>query len=183
MKAQSSRASIIDPGIQGLTAQSKPASSRTRRVVPPPIFLRQESRIARLDESAFPAPRQIEAGNATPPSALALQAPEPVATPTIAQNAAGLLTRGLNWIRTRQLARSNIRRLQVAATVSLGDKRFVAVIQVDGHQFLVGGGASNVELLAQLDEKETFQELLNDSMMVRREPAGGLISEHAKEQA
>jgi flagellar biogenesis protein FliO len=82
------------------------------------------------------------------------------------QNAAGLLSRAWEWIRTRQMARSNTRRLQVTSTVSLGEKRFVAVIQVDGLQFLVGGGASNVALLAQLDKKESFGKVLEETVSV-----------------
>jgi flagellar biogenesis protein FliO len=42
------------------------------------------------------------------------------------------------------------RRLRVAETISLGEKRFVALICVEGREFLVGGGASGVSLLAQL---------------------------------
>jgi flagellar biogenesis protein FliO len=54
----------------------------------------------------------------------------------------------------------------VAASVSLGEKRFVAVIEVDGHQFLIGGGATNVALLAKLETKESFGEVLNETMDV-----------------
>jgi len=45
------------------------------------------------------------------------------------------------------------RRLKVAETVSLGEKRFISILQVDGEQFLVGGSASNVVLLARLEVK------------------------------
>jgi flagellar biogenesis protein FliO len=68
------------------------------------------------------------------------------------------------WIRARQGARCHTKRLEVATSVSLGEKRFVAVIQIDGKQFLVGGGATNVALLAQLNSNETFSNLLNDKM-------------------
>ena len=58
------------------------------------------------------------------------------------------------WM-TRQsrsvLARGVSRRLKVAETVSLGEKRFVSILQVDGEQFLVGGSSSNVVLLAKLE--------------------------------
>jgi len=52
------------------------------------------------------------------------------------------------------------------ATVSLGEKRFVAVIQVDGVQFLIGGGATGVALLAQLNTKDSFEELLKETITV-----------------
>jgi flagellar biogenesis protein FliO len=80
------------------------------------------------------------------------------------QNSEGLLSRAWSWIRTRQAARTSARRLQVATTVSLGEKRFLAVIHVDGAEFLIGGGATNVALLAQLNQKESFGGLLNETM-------------------
>ena len=94
------------------------------------------------------------------------------ASPSPVNNAAGLLTRAWEWIRTRQLARTSARRLQVTSTVSLGEKRFIAVVQVDGLQFLVGGGASNVALLAQLDKKESFDNVLEESVAITaKQPA------------
>jgi flagellar biogenesis protein FliO len=78
------------------------------------------------------------------------------------RNANGLLSRAWRWIRSRQISRSSTRRLQLEASVSLGEKRFVAVIQVDGHQFLIGGGATNVSLLANLGTKESFGEVLDE---------------------
>ena len=69
--------------------------------------------------------------------------------------------------RAQQISRSNSKRLHVAETISLGEKRFVAVIKVDGREFLVGGGSSSVSLLAQLngkESKESFDELLTEKM-------------------
>jgi flagellar biogenesis protein FliO len=87
-------------------------------------------------------------------------------------------------IRAQQIARSKSKRLQVAETVSLGEKRFVAVIKVDGREFLIGGGATSVALLAQLDgrkqmgvkkqlnAKTSFDEILTEKMTVpRKQPA------------
>jgi flagellar biogenesis protein FliO len=88
------------------------------------------------------------------------------------QNSEGLLSRAWSWIRTRQAARTSARRLQVATTVSLGEKRFLAVIHVDGAEFLIGGGATNVALLAQLNQKESFGGLLNETMKSpKKQPA------------
>jgi len=78
------------------------------------------------------------------------------------ERATGLLSRLWCWIRSRQVARSSTRRLHVAATASLGEKRFVAVIQVDGLQFLVGGGATNVVLLAEMGATKSFGEVLSE---------------------
>jgi hypothetical protein len=84
------------------------------------------------------------------------------------QNASGLLSRAWKWFRARQAAHASTKRLQVAASVSLGEKRFVAVIQVDGLQFLVGGGATSVALLAQLNGQESFGNLLKETMTAPR---------------
>ena len=64
------------------------------------------------------------------------------------------LLRAWKWL-TRNgrdvLARGVSRRLKVAETVSLGEKRFVSILQVDGEQFLLGGSSSNIVLLAKLE--------------------------------
>ena len=85
---------------------------------------------------------------------------------TTLQNAIGLLSRAWIWIRARQVSRSSTRRLHVAASVSLGEKRFVAVIQVDGLEYLIGGGASNVALLAKFGTKDSVGEVLCERMAV-----------------
>lgn len=76
--------------------------------------------------------------------------PEPIAAygPTVLR-AWRWLTRYSRGVLVRGLPR----RLRVAETVSLGDKRFVSILQVDGEQFLVGGSSSNVVLLAKLETK------------------------------
>jgi flagellar biogenesis protein FliO len=86
----------------------------------------------------------------------------------------GLLSRAWEWMQERQRARSNTRRLRVAETVSLGDKRFVAVVEVDGRHFLLAGGPTNIVLLAQLDNKEPFEAVLRKTMKPpakRKQPA------------
>lgn len=82
----------------------------------------------------------------------------------------GLLSRFREWIQSRRLARSSDRRLRVAETVSLGEKRFVAVVQVDGRHFLLAGGPANIVLLAQLHAKDDFQEVLKKTMTVPVNP-------------
>jgi len=173
----------MEVGIRELSARFGRSPSPARRVIPPPIFLRPETRLAQsgVDEGSTrrpPEPKAISLGTALP-----LPAPAEVASLKLLQSAVGLLTRGLNWIRARQAARNSTRRLQVAASVSLGDKRFVAVIQVDGLQFLVGGGATNVALLAQLSEKESFGNLLKETMTVPWKQIGDPSVGQAREQA
>jgi flagellar biogenesis protein FliO len=45
---------------------------------------------------------------------------------------------------------STTKRLRVSETISLGEKRFVAIVAVEGREFLIGGGVSGMSLLAQL---------------------------------
>ena len=78
----------------------------------------------------------------------------------------GLLSRLWRWIQARHVARSSTKRLRVAETVSLGEKRFVAVVQVDGRHFLLAGGPTNIALLAQLDTKEDFEDVLKKTMTI-----------------
>ena len=59
------------------------------------------------------------------------------------------LNRNSRGVLTRRVSR----RLRVAETVSLGEKRFVSILQVDGEQFLVGGSSASLVLLAKLEEK------------------------------
>jgi flagellar biogenesis protein FliO len=80
------------------------------------------------------------------------------------KSAKAQISRSWKSLRAQQIARSGSKRLHVAATVSLGEKRFVAVIQVDGKEFLVGGGATNVALLAQLGARKSFDGVLTETM-------------------
>ena len=61
----------------------------------------------------------------------------------------GGLARAFSWMQSKYAA-SATKRLRVAETVSLGEKRFVALVCVEGREFLIGGSSSGVSLLAQL---------------------------------
>jgi flagellar biogenesis protein FliO len=76
-----------------------------------------------------------------------------------------LFSRAWTWVQHRQAARLDVKRLRVAETVSLGEKRFVAVVQVDGRHFLLAGGPTNIVLLAQLDPKDDFEKVLKQTML------------------
>ena len=52
------------------------------------------------------------------------------------------------------------KKLRVVETVSLGERRFVTIIQVEGRKFLIGGSSSNVSMLASLDNGGNPAELL-----------------------
>lgn len=95
----------------------------------------------------------------------------------------GLLSRAWRWIQARKAVRSSTRRLRVTETVSLGEKRFVAVVQIDGLQFLLGGGPTNVTLLAQLAATEDFGELLKETMDVPKKPKAKSSGKPVKKQA
>jgi hypothetical protein len=161
-------------------------SSTDRQPVPPPILLRLENQLRHAGSAELSEVREMRATRLIPVDRMPAPAPVPAPPQDQSmrlQNGSGLLSRALNWIRTRQSGRSRGKRLHVGATVSLGEKRFVAVIQVDGQQFLVGGGATNVTLLAQLNGKETFGELLSESMSVDGKQFGELAAAHAGLQA
>ena len=64
--------------------------------------------------------------------------------------ASGMLGRAWQWL-TRNRAFGAEKQLRVVETLSLGEKRFVALLQVEGRKFLIGGGASGVSLLTPLD--------------------------------
>jgi flagellar biogenesis protein FliO len=67
------------------------------------------------------------------------------------------LSRAISLLRAATPA---AKQLKLVESVSLGEKRFVAVVHADGRRFLVGGGASGVSLLAQLEESPKSTENL-----------------------
>ena len=60
------------------------------------------------------------------------------------------------WLERRRSAHFAARRLHVTETLSLGEKRFVSIIEVDGMQYLIGGSAENVQLLTRLEAHEAI---------------------------
>jgi hypothetical protein len=69
------------------------------------------------------------------------------------------------WRRLRLRRRS--RSLRVCDVASLGEKRFVAVVQYGSRRFLVGGGAGSVSLLSQLGRDDSPAEPLYTGREVR----------------
>ena len=78
--------------------------------------------------------------------------------PSPDSSAWGLLRKLARHVNVRQRPR----RLRLCESLGLGDKRFVAVIEFDEKQFLVGGGPATVSLLAQLGESSNFSATLTD---------------------
>jgi flagellar biogenesis protein FliO len=66
----------------------------------------------------------------------------------------------LKWITQRVKVQQARKSLRVCESVSLGEKRFVAVIQVDEERFLIGGSSGSVSLLSRLQEAQTFAAVL-----------------------
>ncbi len=84
--------------------------------------------------------------------------------PTVENWGQGLLVNtwsALKWIMRRAKAQQSRKNLRICETVSLGEKRFVAVVQVDEERFLIGGSASAVSLLTRLPETKTFAAALD----------------------
>lgn len=52
------------------------------------------------------------------------------------------------------------KKLRIVESVSLGERRFVTILQVEGRKFLIGGSASSVSMLASLDGGVSPAELL-----------------------
>jgi hypothetical protein len=65
-----------------------------------------------------------------------------------------------NWALKRLRSNQTKKRLRVCETISLGEKRFVAVIEADGEQFLVGGAATSMATLAHLQPSHEFSDIL-----------------------
>jgi hypothetical protein len=54
------------------------------------------------------------------------------------------------WLQAKY-SLSSTKRLRVMEMVPLGEKRFLAVVSVEGREFLIGGGASGVSVVTQLE--------------------------------
>ena len=65
-----------------------------------------------------------------------------------------------SWLRDKRIASLTKKRLHLAESVSLGEKRFIAIVKVDGQDFLLAASPSNICLLAQLLPSESFGEAL-----------------------
>jgi flagellar biogenesis protein FliO len=55
-----------------------------------------------------------------------------------------------SWLHAKY-ALTSTKRLRVMEMVPLGEKRFLAVVSVEGREFLIGGGASGVSVVTQLE--------------------------------
>jgi flagellar biogenesis protein FliO len=70
----------------------------------------------------------------------------------VIRNFRGLLSVATRWGQTISLKRRE-NQLRLCETLSLGDRRFLAVVLVEQQKYLVGGAPNSVALLAKLPSK------------------------------
>jgi len=58
----------------------------------------------------------------------------------------------LDWRRWWRARPRRERRLRLVETLALGERRFVAVVSLDGREYLVGGTPSSLALLSELED-------------------------------
>jgi hypothetical protein len=79
---------------------------------------------------------------------------EPIKIETPAKRSG--LERVWSWLK-KQVPAAQGKRMHLAENIALGEKRFVALVVVDGWEFLIGGGASSVSLLSQWESATNSQ--------------------------
>ena len=79
------------------------------------------------------------------------------------RDAKAIALQWMRWLQEKRRAQLASRRLRLCETLSLGEKRFVAIVEVDGQQFLVGGAAGTVSMLGQLNQEQRFANVLQES--------------------
>jgi flagellar protein FliO/FliZ len=72
------------------------------------------------------------------------------------------LMAAVQWSLRRAKSQRAAKTLCVSESISLGEKRFVAVVQVDGERFLIGGSSTSVSVLAKLREAQSFARALDE---------------------
>jgi len=65
-----------------------------------------------------------------------------------------LLRAAWTWLERKRATQVSARRMRLSETISLGEKRTVSILQVDGRHYLIGASSANVQLLAVLDAVE-----------------------------
>ena len=84
-----------------------------------------------------------------------------------------ILRQSLQMLGAPRLLKRQPRRLRLSETLSLGDKRFVAIVEVDGSSFLIGGGSAGVALLKQLESAPQSSPCFDRSMQLAAEKEFG----------
>jgi hypothetical protein len=121
-------------------------------------------------------PSRNEERSRTAAPSLPLNAFQDLLTKTAQQ-----LSRIWHWFQQRQKDRAAGRSLRLEDTVSLGQKRFVAVVSVDGQRFLIGVGTSEISMLAPLQEETSFSQVLQEKTAVGKAKSAVPARRKAKE--
>ena len=103
--------------------------------------------------SPIPGPARTALPRTAPPARAAAPAHAGLQAPHLLESLRGVVERLSGLARNSRhlrLLQGRDRRLQVQDTVQLGEKRFAAVLRVDGERFLIGGGTGGISLLAKL---------------------------------
>ena len=74
---------------------------------------------------------------------------KPAVLPQVIRNLRRLLSAAIRWSRTISVNRRE-NHMRLCETLSLGDRRFLAVVLVEQQKYLVGGAPNSVALLAKL---------------------------------
>jgi len=127
----------------------------------------QEHEIARTDFEVIAALELTDATDAITPSETPAQNLLPPAEPQTPRRGLAfqwsaflqVLCKAWSWLHQRVKTQQSKKRLRVCESVSLGEKRFIAVVQVDGEQFLVGGSSNSVSTLAHLEQPREFSDV------------------------
>jgi flagellar biogenesis protein FliO len=80
------------------------------------------------------------------------------------QTFAKQLVAGISWFLGKVKVQSARKTLRLCENLALGDKRFVAVIQVEGERFLIGAAAGSVSLLTRLEQTPNFSDSLQSKL-------------------
>jgi flagellar biogenesis protein FliO len=97
--------------------------------------------------------------------AVGLNIPKPAnLPPATLQSFAKQLAGGISWFLGKVKVQSARKTLRLCENLALGDKRFVAVIQVENERFLIGGAAGSISLLTRLEQTPNFSDSLQNKL-------------------
>ena len=85
-------------------------------------------------------------------------------SPVRLQSFAKQLVSGISWFLGKVKVQASRKTLRLCENLPLGDKRFVAVIQVESERFLIGGAAGSVSLLTRLEQTQNFSDSLQNKL-------------------
>jgi len=83
--------------------------------------------------------------------------------------AKGILSQIWSWVQSRY-SLSSTKRLRVGEIAQLGEKRFVALVTVEGREFLIGGGSTGISLLTPLGAAPQPGEPIQAKLEVGEDP-------------